>query len=125
MKTFFALFTASILGLVFALPAPQQLVIELDQAFSLSGLDTATLGDMTFSLESVTMTGENPQVMVALTTGESEETATLMLELPMAASVKVGDYTLTLLSASVPENQEAMCGVSSATLVLDKPEKPL
>lgn len=125
MKTFLILFVASMLGIVFAVPAPQQITIEPGQSFSLTGLDSATFEDMTFRLESVTMSGENPQVMVAMTLGESEEAETFMLESPMAASVEVGDYTLTLLGASIPEDATMPCAVSRTTLVLEKTEKPL
>jgi hypothetical protein len=113
------------LSLVFAVPAPQQIVITLSEAFTVQGLDSATFEDMSFSLESVTMTGENPQVMVALALGESDEAETLLLELPAAASVEVGDYTLTLLSATVPKDPDMSCAVSTATLILEKTESAL
>jgi hypothetical protein len=125
MKLFFTLLLASILGLAFAVPAPQHIAIELGKAFSVKGSDTASFETMTFRLESVSVTGENPQVMVSVTTGENEEPDMLMLELPAAASVEVGDYTLTLLGATVPENSDMPCAVSTGTLVLEKTEAEL
>jgi hypothetical protein len=124
MKTLLAFLVASMINLVFALPAPQQIVIELGQPFKLAGLDSATFESMMFDLSSVTMTGSDAQVLVRLTLG-SEEAETLMLETPIAASIEVGDYTLTLLGASVPEDADMSCAVSTATLVLEKTEKPL
>ncbi len=106
-----------------ALPAPQQITVQLGKAFSLQGLDAATFEEMTFSLGSVNITGDNPQVLVAMTTGEEVET--LILELPAAASVQIGDYTLTLVGAQVPGDAEMSCAVSAATLVLEKTEQAL
>jgi hypothetical protein len=77
---------------------------------------------MTFRLESVNITGDNPQVMISLTTNEMEDPEMLLLELPAAASVDIGDYTLTLQGASVPEDSSISCAVSRATLVLEKAE---
>jgi hypothetical protein len=125
MRTFLTLFLTGILGLVFALPAPQQIATELDKPFSVQGLDTTTFEAMTFFLSSVTLTADNPQVMLEMTLGESEDAELLMLETSVAASIEVGDYTLTLLSASVPEDADMSCAVSTATLVLKKTEKPL
>lgn len=124
MKSFLALVLVVLLGFTFAVPAPQQIAITLGQSFSLSSADSATFENMTFRLQSVTLTGDNPHVMVALTVGESEEAETLVLELP-ATSIDVGDYTLTLLGGSVPEDSSALCAVSRATLMLEKTEKPL
>jgi hypothetical protein len=125
MKKFtaFLLFLAA--SLAFAIPAPQQITIELGKSFTLQGLDRATFEDMNFYIESVSMTGENAQVMIALTLGESEETETLMLELPAAASIEVGEYTLTLQGATVPEEPDMPCSVSTVTLVLEKTEADL
>lgn len=121
MKNFLALLLITS-SLAFAVPAPQQITIELGQSFSIQGLDTAIFETMTFHLESVNMTGENPQVMISLATSETEEPEMMMLELPVAASTEIGDYTLTLLGANVPEDSSMSCAVSSATLVLEKTE---
>jgi hypothetical protein len=123
MKKFLAFLLVATINLAFAIPAPQQIAIELDEPFTLQGLDTATFDDMTFYLESVSVTGENAQVMVTLTLGESEEM--LVLETPMAASVEVGDYTLTLQGATIPKDPDMACSVSTATLVLEKTESEL
>jgi hypothetical protein len=125
MKNALVLFLAALLGIVFAVPAPQQITINLGESFDLRGADTATFDKMTFRLESVNITGDSPQVMVALTTGESEEADMLLLELPAAASIDIGEYTLTLLGATVPADAEMSCAVSTATLILEKTEKPL
>jgi hypothetical protein len=118
MKNFLALLFVLTLSLALAVPVPQQITIELGQPFAIQGVDSATFADMTFRLESVNMTGENPQVLVTVIIGEESEG--LMLELPAAASVEVGEYTLTLQGAKVPEDSSMSCAVSSATLVLEK-----
>lgn len=125
MKTFLGFVLTAMASIVFAIPAPQNITIELGKSFTLQGLDTATFEDLNLSLESVNMTGENPQVMLALTQGDSEEAETLMLELPAAGSIELGDYTLTLLGATVPEEPDMACSVSTATLILEKTEAEL
>jgi hypothetical protein len=122
MKNFFSLLLVLISSLTFAVPAPQQITIELGESFSVRGADAATFEDMTFRLESVNMIGDNPQVMISLSMSETEEPETLLLEMPIASSIEVGDYTLTLLGADVPEDSSMSCAVSSATLVLEKTE---
>jgi hypothetical protein len=118
------------LGFALATPAPQQITIELGKAFTLQGADTASFEGMKFNLGSVTMMGDNPQVMLTMfinakAMNDSSEGEPLMLELPAAASVQLGDYTLTLVSASQPDDEAMSCAVSRATLILEETEKAL
>jgi hypothetical protein len=123
MKNFVALFVLVALSFVFAVPAPQQIIVELGKPFSLQGLDSATFEEMRFDLGSVTVSGDTAQVMVNMTIGEESEP--LMLESPLAASVEIGEYILTLLGAEVPEDSSMSCAVSTARLVLEKTETAL
>jgi hypothetical protein len=125
MKNALVLFLAAFLSLAFAVPAPQQITIQLGQSFSIAGLDMATFDDMNFRLESVTMKGDKAQVVLTLTTGESETPEMLMLGLPDTGSIKIGEYALTLLGAGVPADTTMLCAVSRAMFVLEKTEESL